>query len=368
MEQTISFMNLSRQVQSHKEEFMDAIEHVVNDTAFAGGKYVKKFEQEFSEYIGMKHCSGLSSGTSALFMAMKALDIGRGDEVIIPANTFIASAWGAYYCGAKPVFVDIDANTWEIDASKIEEKITERTKAIVGVHLYGHPFDFDAVKAIAEKYNLPIVEDCAQAHGAKYKGKKIGSLGNIACFSFYPGKNLGAFGEAGAITTNNDDYYEKIEMMKNHGAEIQYHHDIEGYNLRMDGIQGALLSVKLKYLDEWNLRRQDIAEKYIGSINNSGLKFQKPAENVASVWHLFEIQADDARAFIDYMKDKGILCGRHYPIPCHLQNVFGYLGYKKGDLPISENHAEHCVSLPMFPELTNDEVDYVIETCNMYGQ
>ena len=366
MEQKLQFMDLSRQIKQHKDEFMKAIEHVVNDAAFSGGKYSKKFEEEFAEYIGTKYCSGLSSGTSALFMAMKALDIKAGDEVIVPANTFIASAWGAYYCGAKPVFVDCREDTWEIDASRIEEKISEKTKAIIGVHLYGMPFDFDAVKAVADKYRLPIVEDCAQAHGAIYKGKKAGTIGEIGCFSFYPGKNLGAFGEAGAIATNNQDYYKKIEMMKAHGSSKQYYHDIEGYNLRMDGIQGAVLSVKLKYLDEWNKRRIEIAEKYCRDIKNNKIKLQVSTENSQSVYHLFEVEVDDAVRFINYMDENGIHCGRHYPVPCHLQKVFTYLGYKQGDFPIAEYHADHCVSLPIFPELSEREISEIANICNKY--
>lgn len=366
MSSTLSFMDLSRQVKEHKSDFMSAIEKVVDDTAFSGGKYVEQFEKDFADYIGTRYCSALSSGTSALFMAMKAIGIEPSDEVIVPANTFIASAWGAFYCGAKPVFVDITTDTWEIDASKIEAVITEKTKAIVGVHLYGNAFDFDLVKNIADKYGLKVVEDCAQAHGTLYKGRKVGTLGDVACFSFYPGKNLGAFGEAGAITTNNEEYFKKIEMMKNHGSSIRYHHDMEGYNLRMDGIQGAILSLKLHWIEAWNERRREIASRYISEIQNSKIKMIKIDNDVIPVWHLFVIQVDDANIFMDFMKENGIECGRHYPIPCHLQNVFKYLGYKKGDLPIAEHLAEHSVTLPMFPEMTDDDVKLVIEACNRY--
>lgn len=366
MSDHLGFMDLSRQVKAHKEEFMTAVETVLDDTAFSGGKYVERFEKEYADYIGAAHCSALSNGTSALFMAMKSIGIEAGDEVIVPANTFIASAWGAFYCGAKPVFVDCTSDTWEIDPAKIEGSITNKTKAIVGVHLYGNAFDFDSVKAVADKYNLKVVEDCAQAHGATYKGKKVGTLGDIACFSFYPGKNLGAFGEAGAITTNNEEYYRKIEIMKNHGSSIRYHHDMEGYNLRMDGINGAILSLKLKWIDAWNTRRREIAGKYMCSVSNERIKMIRIDEDVAPVWHLFEIQVDDAELFMTFMRNRGIDCGRHYPIPCHLQKVFKYLGYKKGDLPVAENLAEHCVTLPMFPEMTNEEINKVIEACNDY--
>ncbi len=366
MSNNLGFMDLSRQVKLHKNEFMSAIENVIDDTAFSGGKYVEKFEKEFANYLGVKFCSALSNGTDALFMAMKVIGIGDGDEVIIPANTFIASAWGAFYCGAKPVFVDIKSDTWEIDSSKIECVVTEKTKAIVGVHLYGNAFDFDAVKVIADKYNLKVVEDCAQAHGALYKGRKVGTLGDIACFSFYPGKNLGAFGEAGAVVTNNEEYFKKIEIMKNHGSSIRYRHEIEGYNCRMDGINGAVLSTKLQWIDSWNDRRRDIANKYLKSIKNSNIKTIKINEDVVPVWHLFEVQVDEPNRFMVYMKEKGIECGRHYPIPCHLQKVFEYLHYSEGDLPFAEKHAAHCVTLPMFPELTDDEVNMVIDACNHY--
>ena len=359
-------MDLSRQTALHKHEYLEAIEQVIDDTAFSGGKYARKFEREFSEYIGVSYCSGVSSGTSALFVAMKALGIRPGDEVIVPSSTFIASAWGPVYCGARPVFVDCEKDTWEIAAQKIERHITEQTKAIIGVHLYGQPFDFDAVQIIAKKHHLYVVEDCAQAHGALYKEKKVGTLGDIACFSFYPGKNLGAFGEAGAVTTNRRDLYEKVEILKNHGSSIQYHHEVEGYNLRLDGIQGAILSVKLNYLEQWNARRTEIANRYDAEIHNPALVLQRTPAFATPVHHLYEIEADNAEAFLRHMERAGIFCGRHYPIPCHLQRVFSAQGYRKGSLPNAEYHAEHCVSLPMFPELTEAEAERVITACNAY--
>ncbi len=366
MSNKIEFMDIKRQYKFHKAEFMEAIEMVCEETAFSGGKYVENFEKEFARYIGTEYCSCVDSGTAALFLAVEALGISEGDEVIVPANTFIASAWGAVHAGATPVFVDCTSDTWEIAAEKLEEKITERTKAIIGVHLYGNPFDFDEVNRIAKKHGLFVIEDCAQAHGALYKGKKVGTLGDIACFSFYPGKNIGAFGEGGAITTNNVEYYNKINLLKNHGSSVRYHHDIVGYNMRMGGIQGAILSVKLNYLDGWNQRRREIAAKYLEQIKNSKIKFQKISELVVPVYHIFEIQVDDSEKFMEYMNDKGILCGRHYPIPCHLQKVFADLGYEVGDMPNAEELAEHCISLPMFPELTESEIARVIETCNEY--
>lgn len=366
MNTKIEFMDLKRQYNVYKKEFLDAIEKVCDDTAFSGGKYVEQFETEFANYLGVSYCSCVDSGTAALHLAMKALGIGHGDEVIVPANTFIASAWGAVYEGATPIFVDCCSDTWEIDAKKIEEKITTKTKAIVGVHLYGQPFDFDEVNRVAKKHNLYVVEDCAQAHGAIYKGKKVGTLGDIACFSFYPGKNLGAFGEAGAIVTNEKKYFDLVNVMKNHGSSVRYYHDVVGYNLRMDGIQGAILSIKLNYLDEWNQKRRLIAKQYQEKIHNSKITLQRVLEGTNPVYHLFEIHVDDSEKFMTYMQESNIFCARHYPIPCHLQNVFANMGYRKGDIPIAENHAQHCVSLPMFPELTQNEVDRIIIACNNY--
>lgn len=366
MDNLINFMDLSRQYNKYKKEFLGAIEQVCEETAFSGGKYVEKFEREFANYIGTKYCSCVNSGTTAIFFAMKVLGIGEGDEVIIPSNTFIGSAWGVVYTRAVPVFVDCTSDTWEIDASKIEECITEKTKAIIGVHLYGQPFDFDAVKEVAQKHNLLIVEDCAQAHGALYKNKKVGQLGDIACFSFYPGKNLGGYGEGGAITTNSFEHYEKINMLKDHGSMQKYHHDIVGYNARMDGIQGAVLSCKLKYLDEWNSKRKAIAKRYLDEICNDKITFQHVPKSVVPIYHIFEAMVDDSSKFIKYMEDNGIICGRHYPIPCHLQDVFKSLVYKCGDNYNSEELAKRCVSLPMFPELMDEEVNKVISVCNAY--
>lgn len=362
----LPYMDLSRQVQKNKKEYLSVIESVLDETAFSSGKYVEIFEEEFAAYVGTKDCVGLSSGTSALFMAMKAIDIRPGDEVIVPATTFIASAWGGLYCGATIVFVDCRGDTWEINAEKIEEAITERTKAIIGVHLYGQPFDVDAVAEIAARHQIYLIEDCAQAHGAKYKGKKVGTAGKIGCFSFYPGKNLGAFGEAGAIVSNDEALCKKIRIMREQGARERYYHDIEGYNLRMDGIQGSILSLKLKMLDSWNERRKEIAGKYLSGILSGKITMQVVPAFADPVWHLFEVEVDDVENFMNYMKSNQVYCGRHYPVPCHLQKVFSYAGYKKGDFPRAEYHADHCVSIPMFPEMTDAEVSRVIMLCNQY--
>ncbi len=367
MSDRIEWMNLGRQFRKYEEEFLDAVKNVCRDTAFSGGKYVEQFENNFAKYCNCKGAAGVNNGTSALFLGMKALGIGEGDEVIVPANTFIASAWGVSHNGAIPVFVDIDADTFEIDADKIEEKITKQTKAIIGVHLYGQPFDFDKVKTIADKYNLLVIEDCAQAHGAKYKDRTVGSLGDIGCFSFYPGKNLGSFGEAGAVVSNNIDVIKKVNLYKNHGSDIRYYHDVIGYNMRMEGIQGAILDTKLKYLEEWSAARQAVAQKYLKEINNKRIKLQSQPEWEQSVFHLFVIEVDDREEFVQFLKRKNIECSMHYPVPCHLQKAYEHLGYKKGDLPVSEYHAEHCVSLPMYPELTEEEINRVIDACNDFA-
>ncbi|HEY8933799.1 MAG TPA: DegT/DnrJ/EryC1/StrS family aminotransferase [Cyclobacteriaceae bacterium] len=362
----IPFLDLKKQYLQIKQEVLSSIERVCDDTAFSGGKYVDEFEKHFAAYCDAKYSIALNNGTSALHLAMAALGIGRGDEVIIPANTFIATAWGVSYTGATPVFVDCDAETWQIDPSKIEEKITNKTKAIIGVHLYGQPFNIDAVQAIAKKHNLFLIEDAAQAHGALYKSKRVGTFGEMACFSFYPGKNLGAYGEAGGVTTNNEKYTKHLMSLRNHGSTIRYYHDELGYNMRMGGIEASVLSVKLKYLDDWNLVRKKIAKRYQDEIHNSLIKKQAQPEFADSVYHLFVITVEDREALIRHFNKHNIFPGQHYPVPCHLQKAYSSLNYKKGDFPAAEYLAEHCLSLPMYAELTEDEVNRVIEVANEF--
>ena len=366
MEYKLKRIDLSRDYQKHKEEYMKAIEAVCEDTAFSGGEYAEKFDKEFAQYLGAPFASGVNNGTSALHCAMVALGIGPGDEVIVPANTYIATAWGVTYSGATPVFVDCTADTWELNPSKIEEKITNRTKAIAGVHLYGQPFDIGEVKKIADKYGLYIIEDCAQAHGAKYEGEIVGTIGDIGCFSFYPGKNLYAFGEGGSVVCKKQEQYDVITTMKNQGCKVRYYHDMIGYNYRMEGMQGAVLSVSLKYLPEWTARRKEIGERYIAEINNPKLTMQYHPSNTEPVYHLFVVTTDNPNDFIGYMEKLGIECNKHYPVPCHLQKAYEHLGYKVGDCPNAEYLASHCVTLPLFPEMTDDEVGTVIEACNKY--
>ena len=360
-------IDLSRDFIRHRDEYLDAITAVCEETAFSGGAFADKFCEEFANYLGTRYVTGVNNGTSALQLAMLALGIGEGDEVIVPANTYIATAWGVSYTGANPVFVDCTPDTWEIDANKVEMAITPKTKAIIGVHLYGQPFDFKTIKAIADKHGLYTVEDCAQAAGAEYCGIKTGALADISCFSFYPGKNLYAFGEGGAVGTNNKEYIDRINVLKNQGCRVQYHHEIIGYNMRLEGIQGAVLSVGLKYLDGWNKRRRDIGLRYDKEITNELIVKQFHPDDTKCIYHLYEIQVEDPTHFLQYMESRDIQCHRHYPIPCHLQEAYLDLGYKKGDCPNAERLAERCATIPMFPEMTDEEVDRVILACNQYS-
>lgn len=362
----INCLDLKGQHQKVKKEIFEAFEKVYEKTAFSGGPFVEEFEKKFSSYIGAEYTVGVGNGTIALHLAMLVLGIGHGDEVIIPANTFIATAWGVSHAGATPVFVDCDPDTWEIDPSKIEAAITPKTKAVIGVHLYGQPFDIDAVKAICDKHNLFLVEDAAQAQGARYKGKTVGVFGEMACFSFYPGKNLGACGEAGGISTNNETYMNHINSLRNHGSTVRYHHDEIGYNYRMGGLEGASLTVKLNYLEEWNNRRREIAKKYHAQISNPKVKLQATPAYADGVHHLFVVTVEDKEAFVKHLADNGINAAYHYPVPCHLQKAYAHLNYKVGDFKNSEYLAAHCVSLPMYAELTEEETATVIDVVNKY--
>lgn len=359
-------IDLSRDYQKHKKEYREAIEAVCEETAFSGGRFADRFDKEFAAYCKVPYAAGVNNGTSALHCAMLALGIGEGDEVIVPANTYIATAWGVSYTGAVPVFADCTADTWEIDPDRIEEKITEKTRAIIGVHLYGQPFEFNKVKAIADKHHLYVVEDCAQAHGAEYEGKLVGGLGEMGCFSFYPGKNLYAFGEGGSVTCHKKEYFDAITTLKNQGCQVRYYHDVVGYNYRLEGIQGAVLSVSLKYLPQWTENRRTIGTRYCKEITNPLITLQVHPENTNPVYHLFVITVKNPNHFIAYMEEKGMECNRHYPVPCHLQKAYENLGCRQGDCPNAEYLAAHCVTLPLFPEMTEEEVTMVIKACNAY--
>jgi dTDP-4-amino-4,6-dideoxygalactose transaminase len=368
MENSINIpcLDLKKQYLTIKDEVLKITEEVFSQTAFSGGPFVEKFENSFATFCDTKYALGCNNGTTALHLAMLALDIKPGDEVIIPANTFIATAWGVSYVGATPVFVDCDPNTWEIDVEAAEKAITPKTKAIIGVHLYGQPFDIAPLKAICDKHKIFLVEDAAQAQGAKYNGKPVGGFGELATFSFYPGKNLGAFGEAGGLTTNNETYLKHMQRLRNHGMTVRYYHEEIGYNYRMDGLQGGILEFKLGKLESWNNRRREIAKMYQDGIKNEKIKLQTQPENTESIYHLFVVTTEDRDGFMGYLNTKNIFPGLHYPVPCHLQDAYKYLGYKKGDFPHTEYLSEHCLSLPMFPELTDEEVNIVIDAVNLY--
>lgn len=362
----IKRIDLERNYRLHKDEYLKAFEAVCDETAFSGGRFADLFEEEFARYLGVNGVSGVNNGTSAVHLAMLCFGVGPGDEVIVPANTYIATAWGVSYTGAKPVFADCTKDTWEIDPVDAEKKITDRTKAMIGVHLYGQPFEFKRMREIADRHGLYLAEDCAQSAGAEYEGKKTGALCDIGCFSFYPGKNLYAFGEGGAVSSDDPEYIDKVNVYKNQGCRERYYHEVIGYNMRLEGVQGAVLSTGLKYLDGWNDSRIAKGKRYDAEIVNPLIKKQLHPENTKPVYHLYEIQVPDPDDFIAYMKENGIECQRHYPVPCHLQEAYKSLGYHPGDCPNAEELAAHCVTLPMYPELSEDEASFVIEKCNSY--
>lgn len=362
----INFLDLHQQHQSIKKEIFEAFEKVYDSTAFSSGPFVEEFEQNFAAFCGAKYAVGVNNGTSALHLALLAMNLKSGDEIIVPANTFISTAWAVSYIGATPVFVDCTPDTWQIDPGKIEEKITAKTKAVIGVHLYGQPFDIDAVKAVCEKNNLQLLTDAAQAHGARYKGVQVGGIGDMECFSFYPGKNLGACGEAGAITTNQETYAQRLRSLRNHGSTVRYYHDEIGFNMRMGGLEGASLNVKLKYLDQWNDKRREIAGMYRTGIQNDKIQLQHLPEWADSVYHLFVITVDDRNGLIKHLNQANIFPGMHYPVPCHLQKAYTNLGYQKGYCPNAEYQAGNCVTLPMYAELDNIHVGRIIDAINEY--
>jgi len=362
----VPFFDLKRQAIVIKNEILKEIEKVIDECAFSLGFAVEEFEKNFSKYLNIKYVIALNNGTSALHLALKSLNIGENDEVIIPSWTFIATAWAVSYVGAKIVFSDVDEETWQIDPQDVKRKITKRTKAIIGVHIYGQPFNINEILNLAKEYNLYLIEDTAQAHGAEYYNKKVGTFGIVNTFSFYPSKNLGSYGEAGAVTTNNEEIADRIKILRNQGQKTKYEHVEIGYNMRMEGFQGAVLNVKLKYLDKWNERRREIANRYLKEIINPKIKFQKVVEGGKGVYHLFVIKVKDREKFINHLEKFGIGYSFHYPKPVHLQKAYEFLNYKEGSLPVSEELSRTTISIPLFPEMTNEEVDYVIKVINDY--
>jgi dTDP-4-amino-4,6-dideoxygalactose transaminase len=414
----VPFIDLKAQYDSIREEIQNALNKVLESTAFSGGPFVAQFEKEFAAYCGCKHAVGVGSGTDALWVTLLALGIGPGNEVITVPNSFIATAEAISYCGARPVFVDIDKSTYNMDPNKLEDYVKKRfasyamrsaprPKAVIPVHLFGQSADMDSIMEITQKYGLFVVEDACQAHGAEYlsrretynppptplwkrdnppkspfikgglegdfKGvmggfsnegrwRKAGTIGNAGCFSFYPGKNLGAYGEAGAVVTNDDTLTEKIKVLRDHGQPVKYCHDCIGWNARMDGFQGAVLGVKLRYLDEWNESRRHNARRYNNLLSSiEGIQTPEEAEYAKHVYHLYAIRTQNRDGLIRNLTEKNISCGIHYPLPIHLQKAYEFLGLKKGAFPVSEKYARELVSLPMYPELTEEQIAYVVE-------
>lgn len=382
----VPFLDLKAQYRSIKDEIQKEINEVLDNTAYICGKKVKAFEEAFAEAHGAKYCLGLSSGTDALHLAYWCLGIGIGgrsqvassksqvpsgkleaagedkgtDEVLVPVNTYIATSETITMVGAKAVFVDHEEESFNMDPGKIEEKITPRTKAIVVVHLYGQPADMEPIVAIAKKHNLLLIEDCSQAHLAEYKGKKVGTFGDVGTFSFYPGKNLGAYGEAGAVITNDESLYQRMLRYRQHGAINKYIHEIEGHNYRMEELQGAVLGVKLRHLERWTEGRRRVAKRYRELLAEvAQVKLPQEMPYAKHVYHLFEIRVRDREALAQYLKDCGIDTGLHYPMPLHLQEAYQYLGYKEGDFPVAEKCCKEILSLPIYAEMTEEEIQHV---------
>ncbi|RJP96272.1 MAG: DegT/DnrJ/EryC1/StrS family aminotransferase [Desulfobacteraceae bacterium] len=356
----IPFLDLNAQYVSIKNDIHKAIDDVLNSCAFAGGPFVESFETEFASFCGCSEAIGVGNGTDALWLSLLALGVGPGHEVITVPNTFIATAEAISFCGATPVFVDVEASTYTINPELLENAITSKTRAIIPVHLNGQMADMDPIMEIAHKHGLFVVEDACQAHGAEYKGKRAGAIGNTGCFSFYPGKNLGAYGEAGAIVTNDADLAKKIRVLRDHGQEKKYHHSVIGWNARMDGLQGAILSVKLKHLPKWNTLRRQHARTYserLGDIDQVILPLE--AENRKHVFHIYAIRTKHRDTLMEYLKINGIQCGVHYPVPIHKQEAYSFNGYQNKQYPVAETVASELVSLPMYPELTGSMIETV---------
>ena len=356
----VPIVDLKAQYDSIKDEIREALDNVLNSCSFVLGKQVAMLEEEFAEYCQAKYCVAVNSGTSALHLALLAHGIGQGDEVITVPHTFIATVEAISYTGATPVFIDINQETYNIDPSKIASRVTDKTKAILPVHVYGQSADMDPILEIAEKHNLVVIEDACQAHGAEYKGRKAGCIGNAGCFSFYPSKNLGAYGEGGAVTTDEEAIYRRIRTLRNHGESERYFHQSIGYNYRMDAFQGAVLRVKLDHLDEWVEARRKNARLYNELLKETQVITPIEPDFARSVFHLYVVRVKNRDALQKYLNDNKIGTGLHYPLPIHLQESYHSLGYKKGDFPISEKISKEILSLPMYPELSDGQVRHVI--------
>ncbi len=356
----VPFLDLKAHHAPLTEEFDRAIREVIESSAFAGGPFVERFEEEFASFCGSSYAIGVGNGTDALWLALLALGIGEGDEVITVPNTFIATAEAITYCKARPVFVDVDPDTFTMNPAELEKSLTKKTKAIIPVHLFGQPADMDPILEFARANGLFVVEDAAQAHGAQYKGQKAGTMGDAGCFSFYPGKNLGAFGEAGAVVTNDPELRKQIQMLRDHGQSRKYYHSTMGWNCRMDGIQAAILSIKLSHLDKANSLRRKHALEYnqaFAGIDEVLTPFE--AKYARHVYHVYAVRVQERDAVLRHLQEKGVGYAVHYPVLVHLQEAGRNLGYTKGAFPIAEKLADEFLSLPMFPELTEEQIEYV---------
>lgn len=349
---SVPLVDLAAQYAAISEEIDEAISRVVRGTAYILGRELSLFEEEFAAYCEVRCAVGVDSGTSALELALRAHGIGPGDEVITVANTFIATALAISHCGATPVLVDADPETYTIDVSQLEMMITDRTRAIIPVHLYGHPADMDPIMTVARRRGLVVIEDACQAHGARYKGRRVGSLGHAAAFSFYPAKNLGAYGDGGIVVTNDEGVADRVRLLRDYGQRQKYRHELRGYNRRLDTLQAAVLRVKLRYLDAWNAARRKHAHLYHQLLGSGGATLPAHAAYAEPVWHLYVVQVADRDALARHLAAHGIGTGVHYPVPIHLQPAYGDLGHQRGDFPFSEHAAGRILSLPMYAELT----------------
>ena len=362
----IPFVSFEAMHNEIKDEMYQAFQDVYQSNWFIQGNQLKQFEQEFANYCGVNYCVGCGNGLDALFLTLKAYGIGEGDEVIVPSNTYIATALAVSYVGATPVFVEPVIDYYNIDPLKIEEKITKKTKAIMAVHLYGQPACMDEINKLADAYGLKVIEDSAQAHGATYKGKKTGSLGDAAGFSFYPGKNLGALGDGGAMVTNDKELADKVRALGNYGSDYKYHHIYKGNNSRLDEMQAAFLRVKLRYLDQWNANRNETARRYLNGIHNPQITLPVTGEDATHVYHIFAIRCNKRDELAAYLEENGIGTNRHYPIPMHLQGAYRELGFEKGAFPIAEEISDTQLSIPMYYGMTEEEVGYIIDKINSF--
>ena len=359
----VSFKPMEKELD---EQLRAAFARVFENSWYIEGKEDEAFEKAFAEYCGTKYCVGCGNGLDALILTLKSLGVGAGDEVIVPSNTYIATALAVTYVGAAPVFVEPDIRTFNINPALIEEKINANTKAIMPVHLYGQPCDMDPIMAIAKKYNLYVIEDCAQAHGATYKGQKIGTFGDAAGFSFYPGKNLGALGDAGATVTDNEEIAKKLRAYGNYGSDYKYHHVLQGVNSRLDELQAAFLSAKLPELERMNVERRRIAQMYLDGMQNDQIILPYVMPEAVPVWHIFCIRCERRDELAAYLAEKGIATNKHYPIPMHLQPCYADLGIKEGELPIAEEISRTELSLPMYYGMTDEQIHYVIDAINAF--